>query len=159
MKKSTLALIALAFAAPAWSAEPPAPALTQEQIVAEFQKNLQSKRADIMAKGMTLSADQAAKFWPLYEQYQKEQDAIVDGQISATQAYAVRFETLSDADAISYINALLDRDGKMHELRAKWLAKFQTVVPAKVAARAIQLDRRVSQVMQVKVSSQIPLIP
>jgi hypothetical protein len=33
------------------------------------------------------------------------------------------------------------------------------VVPPRIAARAIQLDRRISQVSQVKVSSQIPLIP
>ena len=159
MKKYTLALIALVMAAPAWSAEPPTAAPTQEQVIAQFTQDLQAKRADIMAKGMTLSADQAAKFWPLYEQFQKDQDAIVNGQITATQAYADRFATLSDADALNYVNALLDRDAKMHDLRVKWLAKFQTVVPAKVAARAIQLDRRVSQVMQVKVSSQIPLIP
>ena len=159
MNKFTLAMIGLAIAAPAWTAEPPAAAPTQEQVIAEFTKDLQAKRADIMAKGMTLSADQAAKFWPLYEQFQKEQDAIVNGQITATQAYADRFATLSDADALGYVNALLDRDAKMHDLRVKWLAKFQTVVPANVAARAIQLDRRVSQVVQVKVSSQIPLIP
>lgn len=159
MKKITLAALALAFAAPAFAADPPAAAPTQEQLVAEFQKDLQAKRADVMAKGMTLSAEQAAKFWPLYEQYQKEQDAIVNGQITATQAYASHFATLTDADALAYINALLDRDAKMHDLRVKWLAKFQTVVPAKVAARAIQLDRRLSQVAQVKVSSQIPLIP
>lgn len=159
MNKFILAMIALAFTAPAWPADPPPPAPTQEQIVAEFQKDLQTKRADIMAKGLTLSAEQAAKFWPLYDQYQKEQDAIVNGQIAATQAYADRFASLSDADALAYVGALLDRDGKMHDLRVKWLAKFQTVVPARVAARAIQLDRRVSQVMQVKVSSQIPLVP
>ena len=159
MKKLTLAALALAFAAPAFAADPPTAAPTQEQVIAEFTKDLQAKRADVMAKGMTLSADQAAKFWPLYEQFQHEQDAIVNGQITATQAYAEHFATLTDADALAYVNALLDRDAKMHDLRVKWLAKFQTVVPAKVAARAIQLDRRLSQVAQVKVSSQIPLIP
>ena len=159
MKKPILAALALAFAAPAFAADPPAAAPTQEQVIAEFTKDLQAKRADVMAKGMTLSADQAAKFWPLYEQFQKEQDAIVNGQITATQAYAEHFATLTDADALAYINALLDRDVKMHDLRVKWLAKFQTVVPAKAAARAMRIDRRLSQVAQVKVSSQIPLIP
>ncbi len=113
----------------------------------------------LVATNMELTETEAKGFWPIYEQYQKEQDAIVNGQITATQAYADRFATLSDADALNYVNALLERDGKMHDLRVKWLAKFQTVVPAKIAARAIQLDRRVSQVMQVKVASQIPLIP
>jgi hypothetical protein len=41
----------------------------------------------------------------------------------------------------------------------KYLAKFQTVVPTRVAAHAIQLDRRLGLVGQVKVSSQVPLIP
>ena len=145
--------------APAWSADPAAEAPTQEQIVAEFQKNLQAKRADVMAKGLTLSADQAAKFLPLYEQFQGEQDVIVEGQIAATQAYAERFENLTDADALGYVGALLERDARMHDLRVKWLARFQTVVPAKVAARAIQLDRRLSQIAQAKVSAQIPLVP
>jgi hypothetical protein len=163
VNKPILAMIALALSAPAWSAEPPAAAPaaapTQEQIVAEFKKDLQAQRADVMAKGLTLSADEAAKFWPLYEQFQHEQDAIINGQITSTQAYAEHFDKLTDADALAYINALLDRDVKMHDLRAKWLAKFQTVVPAHTAARAIQLDRRLSQIAQVKVSSQIPLIP
>jgi hypothetical protein len=159
VNKSILALIALAFAAPAWADDPPATPPSQEELVAQFRENLQAKRADIMAKGMTLSADQAAKFWPLYEQFQQEQDAIVEGQITATQAYAEHFENLTDADALGYVNALLERDGKMHDLRVKWLAKFQNAVPAKVAARAMQLDRRLSQIAQVKVSAQIPLIP
>lgn len=159
MNKLILAAVALTVTLPAWSAEPPAPAPTSEQIVADFQKNLQAKRADVMAKGLTLTADQAAKFWPLYQQFQHEQDAVVSGQITATQGYADHFDSLTDAEALAYVNALLDRDGKMQDLRVKWLAKFQTVVPPKVAARAIQLDRRLSQIAQVKVSSQIPLIP
>jgi hypothetical protein len=65
---------------------------------------------------------------------------------------------LTDAQALEYVNALLARDEAAHDLRVKWLAKFQTVVPPKVAARAIQLDRRLSQVVQIQVSSQIPLI-
>ena len=131
---------------------------TPEQVVEQFRTDLQAKRADVMAKGMTLTADQAAKFWPLFDTYQKEQNVIVDGQVKATQQYAASYETLSDADALKYVNALLERDAKMHDLRVKWLAKFQTVVPAKIAARAIQLDRRLGQVTQVNISSQIPLV-
>jgi Spy/CpxP family protein refolding chaperone len=160
MQRFTLALLALALANAAWSAEPAAaPQPSPEQVVEQFRQELQAKRADIMAKGLTLTADQAAKFWPLFQQFQAEQDAIVDGQIAATQKYAETFDSLTDADALAYVNALLSRDDAMNELRVAWLAKFQDVVPARVAARAIQLDRRLSQVAQVKVSSEIPLIP
>jgi Spy/CpxP family protein refolding chaperone len=169
MKMSLLGLMALSLAAPAFSADPPAtmqpathtstaPPLTEEQIIANFRTDLMSKRADIMAKGLTLSADQAAKFWPQFEQYQKEQDVIVTEQIGAIKAYADHYTALTDAEAIAYVKATLDRDQKMLNLRLQWLEKFQKVVPMKVAARAIQLDRRLSNVAQIQLSQQIPLV-
>jgi Spy/CpxP family protein refolding chaperone len=160
MQKLILALLALSFAQAAMPQEPAAaPQPTQEQLIEQFRQDLLAKRADIMAKGLTLTADQAAKFWPLFTQFQSEQEAVMNGQIAATQKYSDNFASLSDADALDYVNALLSRDKAMNDLRVTWLTKFQAVVPPKVAARAIQLDRRLSQVAQVKVSSQIPLIP
>ena len=117
-----------------------------------------AKRADIMAKGLTMSADEATKFWPLFGTFQKEQDVIVNEQIKATEEYAKHYQELGDKDALAYVNALLERDNKMHDLRIKWLAKFQTVLPSKMAARAIQLDRRLGQVAQVQISQKVPLV-
>jgi aspartyl aminopeptidase len=163
MKSRILALVACATTLPAWSADaPPAAAAsakpTPEQIVQDFRKDLEAKSADVMAKALTLSADQASKFWPLYKEYQKEQAAIVDGQIQATQKYAASYGQLTDAEALAYVTALLERDQKIHDLRVKWLAKFQTIVPGVTAARAIQVERRLGLVHQVGVSSQVPLV-
>lgn len=168
MKMMLLGAMALTLATAAWSADPPlsaqptshtsnAPPVTDE-VVAQFRSDLMSKRADIMAKGLTLTAEQAAKFWPQFETFQKEQDLIVNEQINATRAYAESYQVLSDEDALAYVNALLQRDQKMHDLRVKWLAKFGKVVPSKIAARAIQLDRRLSNVAQIQLSQQIPLV-
>jgi Spy/CpxP family protein refolding chaperone len=159
MKSKFVCALALALAPLAWSADPaPAVPPTDEQTVAAFRADLMAKRADIMAKGLTLTADQAAKFWPLFEAFQKEQDAIVNEQIQATEQFAQQYQELSDKDALHYVNALLARDEKMHDLRVKWLTKFQTVLPTKIAVRAIHLDRRIAQVAQVQISQKIPLV-
>ena len=161
MKMKLVCAMALLASASAWSADPPAtPAApqTNDEIVAQFRNDLMAKRADIMAKGLTLTADQAAKFWPLFEQFEKEQDAVVKGQIESIEQFASHYQELSDKDALTYVNALLDRDQKMHDLRVKYLAKFQTVVPVKMAARAIQLDRRLGLVGQIQISQKIPLV-
>jgi Spy/CpxP family protein refolding chaperone len=158
MKSTLLAALATAISVSAWAADPPAkaqpasltqPAPTDEQIVAGFRTELMAKRADIMAKGLTLTSEQAAKFWPLFEQFQKEQDVVVNEQIEASDQYAKNFEHLNDENALAYVNSLLSRDKKMYDLRVKWLAKFKTVLPATMAARAIQLDRRLGNVTQV----------
>ena len=157
LKLLAASVITAAFTIPAWSAEPAATA-SQEQAVAQFRTDLMADRADVMAKGLKLSADQAAKFWPLFEAFQKEQAAVVDAQVKALKDYADNFSKLSDEDALTYVNSLLDRDQSMHDLRVKWLKKFQAAVPAKTAATAIQLDRRLGAITQVQLSSQIPLI-
>ena len=46
----------------------------------------------------------------------------------------------------------------MNALRQKWLGEFQKVLPGKLAARAMQIDLRLSLSSQVWVSSRIPLI-
>jgi hypothetical protein len=169
MKLKLLGVLALTAVLPVFAADsPPAvqpvnqssagPGLSDEQVVQQFRNDMMAKRADIMAKGLTLTADQASKFWPQFEQYQKDQDVVVNEQIQATKSYADRYKALNDADALAYVKALLVRDQKMLDLRVKWLEKFQKVVPAKIAARAIQLDRRVSNVAQIQLSSQIPLV-
>jgi Spy/CpxP family protein refolding chaperone len=156
-RMSLVALLALAVT-PAWADET-IPAPTNEQVIEQFRNDLQATAADTMAKGLTLKAEQAAKFWPMFEAFQKEQRAIIDDQLRAVVKYRETYKTLSDADALAYANALLERDQKIHELRVKYLARFQEVVPVRVAARAIQLDRRLGLVGQVSVSSQVPLIP
>jgi hypothetical protein len=159
MKSGILALVACVTTLPAWGADAPAAAKpTPEEIVASFRDDLEAKSADVMAKSLTLTADQATKFWPLYETYQKEQRAIVEDQVRFTQKYGTQYTTLTDAQALEFINALLSRDQKVHDLRVKWLAKFQTVVPPATAARAIQVERRLGLVTQIGISSQVPLV-
>src|SRR6478672_5319683 len=112
MKSTVLAALALIVTASAWSADPPKaqPATVTtpdiDKTVAEFRAELMAKRADVMAKGLTLTSEQAAKFWPLFDQFQKEQDKVVQEQIDATEAYAKNFDHLTDENAMAYVNAL-----------------------------------------------------
>ena len=162
-RKSIVTLLALVCTAPLGAADTPdstsAAQPTTEQVMQQFRDDLQAAAADLMAKGLTLNAEQAAKFWPMFDAFQKEQKAIIDAQLKSLVKYRDTYKTMSDADALAYANSLLARDQDIHDLRVKYLAKFQTVVPTRVAARAIQIDRRLGLVAQVKGSSQVPLIP
>lgn len=131
---------------------------TVDEVLKNVRADLQGSRADIMAKNMTLTAEQAAKFWPAFDAYQKEQNVIMDAQLKGIQKYVESSETLDDAGALALMNAHLERDTKMNALRRKWLAQFQKVLPTKLAVRAMQIDRRLSLAAQMEVASQIPLV-
>jgi Spy/CpxP family protein refolding chaperone len=131
---------------------------TAEDALKALRADLQSSRADLLAKNMTLTAEQAAKFWPLFEQYQKEQNVIMDAQLAGLQKYADSYEAMDDASALALMNAHFDRDARMNALRQKYLGEFQKVLPARLAARVMQIDRRLALATQMELASRIPLV-
>ncbi len=133
------------------------PAATDEMLAA-LRSDMLASRADVLAKNLTMTSEQAAKFWPVYEAYQKEQNAIMDEHEKGIQRYIESFDKLDDAGALGLIKAHLDRDERMAALRQKALVDFQRAVGTKLAARAIQIDRRLSLAYQLQIVSKIPLI-
>ena len=160
--RKTLAILMItsALCAPVMAAEPAAAGSTAdtEKALAELRSDLQAKRADLMAKNLSLTAQEAAKFWPMFEKYQAEQNKIIDVQLDGIRKYADSYQTLGDKDALAFIDVQLDRDDAMHALRVKWLGKFRTILDDKTAARVIQIDRRLGQISQVMLSAQLPLV-
>ena len=129
-----------------------------DDMLAAVRSDLMATRADTMAKNLTMTADQAAKFWPVYDAYQKEQTAINEDHLKGVQRYVEAFDTLDDAGALGLIKAHLDRDERMNLLRQKLLLDLQRAVGTKLAARAVQIDRRLSLAFQLEIVSKIPLI-
>jgi Spy/CpxP family protein refolding chaperone len=133
-------------------------AVTVDDVLKMMRIDLQGNRADVMAKNMTLTSEQAAKFWPVFQKYQAEQNTIIDEQLKSVQGYVDKSASLDDANALALINSYFDRDAKMNALRQKWLPEFQKVLPTKLAVRAMQIDRRLSLETQVQIAARIPLI-
>ena len=163
--RNTLAFMAgtclIAVSTVAWvAAQQPTPVAdttTIDEVLKAVRGDLQSSRADIIAKNVTLTAAQAAKFWPMFESYQKEQNVIMDDQLKGIQQYIEGFDSLNDAGALGLINAHFDRDARMTGLRKKWLGEFQNVLGTKLAVRVMQIDRRLSMVHQLMYAAKIPL--
>jgi Spy/CpxP family protein refolding chaperone len=158
----TVSVCLLSASAIAWTAaqqtRPASASVTSiDEVLQAVRADLQSGRADIMAKNLTLTSEQAAKFWPVFDTYQKEQNVIMDEQLRGIQRFIESFETLDDAGALGLINAHLDRDARMSALRKKWLGEFQKVLGTKLAVRVMQIDRRLSLAHQMEFAARIPL--
>src|SRR5262245_29106526 len=103
-----LALCAILLTGSAWiRAQQVKPAsiapTTIDDVLTAVRSDLQASRADIIAKNVTLTTAQGAKFWPLFETYQKEQSAVMDEQLKGIQQYIEGFDALSDADALTLV--------------------------------------------------------
>ena len=156
------ALLAFALTVPAHAQEQAAAPATEgervEQTMAKFRDDLQALETEVVSKSISLSADEASAFWPLFKRFQSEQKQTIDDQIEAVRVYADKYKTLTDADAVAYVNALLARDQQIHDLRVKYLAEYTKVIGQQRAARVIHLSRKLGLASQARLAEAIPLV-
>ncbi len=165
MKKSlagtTLAAFALSVAA---LAAAPAPDHHEgeeqdvEQLIELMRKDVRAEKADIVAKTMELNAEEAALFWPVYKQYEAEAKILGDKRLAIITDYADNIDTLTDEKAKDLITRAVALEGKEHSLKERYLKEFLAVLPAKVVARFFQVDSRINNLIDLELSSQIPLV-
>ena len=94
----------------------------------------------------------------MYEQYIKELIAINDNKFALIQDYANNYQTMTSDQALLFIRQWLDFDIATNQLRQKYVPMVSKVLDGKKAATFFQLDRRIAMMMEIQVSSQMPLV-
>jgi len=147
---------------PLQAAEPAAAAgpeqKTTKELLEEFRGELQAIETEVVSKSISLTTDEAAKFWPLFKKFQAEQATIIDGQIDAVREYAGDYADMNDEDAMEYVQALLVRDQRINDLREKYLAEYAKVIDPGKAARVVHISRRLGLASQARLANAIPLV-
>jgi hypothetical protein len=129
-----------------------------QALVELMRKDVRAEKADIVAKTMELSADEAALFWPVYKKYETEAKALGDERLAIITDYAENFDTLTDEKAKDLVTRAVALDGKEHALKERYLTEFLAVLPAKVVARFYQVENRINNLVDLELSGQIPLV-
>lgn len=129
-----------------------------EQLIELMRKDVRAEKADILAKTMELSADEAALFWPVYKQYEAEAKVLGDERLAIITDYADNIDTLTDDKARDLITRAIGLEGKEHALKERYLKEFLAVLPAKVVARFFQVEARINNLIDLELSTQIPLV-
>jgi hypothetical protein len=123
-----------------------------------LRKDLRSQRKQLIAANLKLSDVEAAKFWPVYDQYMTELIAINDKKFAVIQDYADNWGKLTDEQSLSFIRQWADFDIQTSQLRQKYVPIVAKVLDGKKTATFVQLDRRIAMMMELQMSSQIPMV-
>jgi hypothetical protein len=120
-------------------------------------KDIRSIKKQVIAANLTLTDSEATKFWPVYEQYSADFAKINDARAAVVKEYSEQYGTQTDEQADSLVRRWLDVDIAAAQLRQKYVPIFRKVLPGKKAATFFQLDRRISMMIDVQLTSQLPL--
>jgi len=115
------------------------------------------KRA-LIEKNMQLSADEAKKFWPIYDEYQRDLDRIVQKQNRAVLDYVNGESSMTDANARRIAKDVIAADGEEQKLRERTAKKLAAALPAKKAVRFLQIENKLRALHRYDLGERIPLV-
>jgi hypothetical protein len=123
-----------------------------------LRKDLRSKRKQLIAANLKLTDTEATKFWPVYDQYIVELITINDRKFGLIQEYADNWGKLTNEQSLLFTRNWLDMDIAIAQLRQKYVPMVAEVLEGRKTATFFQLDRRIAMMMDLQVSSQMPLV-
>lgn len=126
--------------------------------VALLRQNLQAESKSLITKNMQLSDTEAAAFWPLYNDYAAEVRKVNDTRFALVKQYAKIYKTMTAEEADQLTRLLAEADQTIISLRVQYLPKFEQALPGTKAALFMQLDRRLDNLFNVQIASQLPAI-
>jgi hypothetical protein len=123
-----------------------------------LRKDIRSKRKQLVASNLKMTDTEAAKFWPVYDQYIQELVTINDKKFGLIQQYADNWGKMTNDQALLFSRQWLDMDIQIAQLRQKYVPIVSKVLEGKKTATFFQIDRRIAMMLELQVSSQMPLV-
>jgi len=123
-----------------------------------MRQDIRSERKKIAAANLPLTEEEAVKFWPTYDRYVVEHSKIYDIRYALIKEYAQNYNTMTGEQANSFIKRWTATEEQPAQLRLKWMPEFEKVISPKKTAMFYQVDRRLGLMVELQLSSQIPLV-
>jgi len=123
-----------------------------------MRQDIRSQRKKIVAANLPLTEAEAVKFWPVYDRYVVDHSKIYDTRYALIKEYAQNYNTITDEQANSFIKRWTTTEQEMAQLRLQWMPEFEKVISPKKTAMFYQIDRRLGLMVELQLSSQIPLV-
>jgi hypothetical protein len=139
----------------------PADADTDKNLQAYIEllrSDVRQRKAEVMAEMMLLNAADAAKFWPIYKEYDAELNKLSDLRVANIEEYARTYSSITDDKADELIRKALSYRKQRSELLAKYYDRVKQQLGAITAARFIQVEDQLLLVIDLQIDSSLPIV-
>lgn len=123
-----------------------------------FRESVLANKKLVIAENMKLTSSEAKKFWPVYEQYQKELGKIADQKLALIEKYAKNYRTMTDELAVELLDYYMSIEAQRLALQSVFVPKFKKVLPPIKVTRYFQCENKVAAIVNYELAAGIPLI-
>lgn len=132
----------------------------EDQLLADARELLQEGRKDIIGVELHLSDQEAAAFWPLYDDYRKSVLENRNRYADIIVEYVGRYRAgdVSEEYAAHLIDVVLDIKLDLIKRQKKYVKRFRRVLPIRKVARFYQLEQKLDAEIDAQLAVVIPLM-
>jgi hypothetical protein len=123
-----------------------------------MRSDVKQRKAETLATGMQLSAADAAKFWPIYVEYDAELTKLNDLRVANIQEYAHAYDQMTNEKADELIQKALAYRKQRPELVAKYYERVKQALGATTAARFFQIEDQLLSIIDLQIDSSLPVV-
>jgi len=129
-----------------------------QEYIELIRTDVRQRKAETLAALMQLNAADAAKFWPIYAEYDAELTKLNDLRVANIQEYARTYDQMTDAKADELIQKALEYRKQRPELVAKYYERVKQVLGATTAARFFQIEDQLLSIIDLQIDSSLPIV-
>src|SRR5208282_4958505 len=128
-----------------------------QEYVELLRSDVRQQKAEMMGAVMQLSAADAAKFWPIYSEYDAELTKVNDLRVANIQEYARSYSQMTDERADELIQNAFTYEKQRSELLAKYYDRVKQALGATTAARFVQVEHQLLLIIDLKLAASLPI--
>jgi hypothetical protein len=141
------------------TAKPQAPEeLNIQEYIKLLREDVSAEKAKLMGSVMQLDAEDAAKFWPIYRDYDAELSKVNDLRVANILEYAHTYTQMTDEKADELIKNAMLYQKQRAELLAKYYELMKQQLGAITAARFAQVENQLLLLIDLKITSSLPVV-
>ena len=135
---------------------------TEKKNVREYidlmRENVEQQKAEIMGAVMQLNASEAAKFWPIYDEYNTEMRKLNDLRLANIKSYASSYLQMDDQKADDLANQGFSFQRQRADLLAKYYERMKQALGATTASRFLQVENQLLSIIDLQIDSRLPIV-
>ncbi len=120
--------------------------------------DVRQQKAEFMGSVMLLSAQDAAKFWPIYSDYDAQLAKLNEQRIGIIKEYAQSYNQMTDAKADDLIQKSLAYQKQRSELLVQTYDKVKEALGAVTAARFAMVEHQLLLLIDLQIDSSLPVV-
>jgi tRNA U34 5-carboxymethylaminomethyl modifying enzyme MnmG/GidA len=114
--------------------------------VQQKKENIEAQKVAYITKKIGLTADEAQKFWPVYNQAQKEKQEVRKLRRETTKDKK-RIDEMTDAEVQKAMDAIFVAKQKELDIDKTYHAKYLTILPAKKVGKLYQAEEEFKRIL------------